>query len=72
LSPQRCRDLEVTEDRVADTLDHLARVRPHEAARLRARAQRARLYAGRERAQAALYRSAPGTTHVLDLSRYKK
>jgi hypothetical protein len=58
-----------TEDWVADTLDHLARVRPREGVRLRARAQRARLYAARERAQAALYRSGPGTAHVLDLTR---
>jgi hypothetical protein len=57
-----------TEDWVADTLDHLARVRPREAVRLRARAQRARLFAARERAQAALYRSGPGTAHILDLS----
>jgi hypothetical protein len=49
-----------TEDSVADTLDHLARLRPQEAERLRARAARARLFADRERAQAAVYRSCPG------------
>ena len=46
-----------TEDWVADTLDGLARVRPHDAERLRARAAHARLFAARERAQAAIYRS---------------
>jgi hypothetical protein len=46
-----------TEDWIADTLDHLARVRPHEAERLHARAAHARLFAARERAQAAIYRS---------------
>jgi hypothetical protein len=50
-----------TEDWVADTLDRLARVRPHEAERLRARAAHARRFAARERAQAAIYRSCPGT-----------
>jgi hypothetical protein len=50
-----------TEDWVADTLDHLARVRPHEAARLRARAEHARTFAARERAQAAIYRSCADT-----------
>ena len=45
-----------TEDQVADTLDHLARVRPHDADRLRARAKHARLYAARERDRAAAYR----------------
>jgi predicted transcriptional regulator len=49
-----------TEDWVADTLDHLARVRPRDAERLRARAAHARLFAARERAQAAIYRSCPG------------
>ena len=51
-----------TEDWVADTLDRLARVRPNDAERLRARAAHARLYAARERAQAATYRSWEGTT----------
>lgn len=49
-----------TEDWVADTLDHLALVRPHDAERLRARAARCRMFAARERAQAAIYRSRPG------------
>jgi hypothetical protein len=44
-----------TEDRVADTLDHLARVRPHDAARLRARAAQARQFAAFERDRAAEY-----------------
>ena len=48
-----------TEDWVADTLDYLARVRPHDADRLHARAAHARLFAARERAQAAVYRSHP-------------
>jgi hypothetical protein len=48
-----------TEDRIADTLDHLARVRPHDAERLRERATHARMFAARERAQAAIYRSHP-------------
>jgi len=46
-----------TEDWVADTLDDLARVRPHDAERLRARAAHARQFAARERAQAAIYRA---------------
>jgi len=46
-----------TEDWVADTLDRLARVRPHDAERLHARAQHARLFAARERHQAAIYRA---------------
>jgi hypothetical protein len=46
-----------TEDWVADTFDHLARVRPHDAERLHARAAHARWFAARERAQAAIYRS---------------
>jgi hypothetical protein len=50
-----------TEDGVADTLDYLARVRPKDAERLRARAAHARLFAARERAQAAIYRSCAGT-----------
>lgn len=45
----------VTEDRVADTLEYLARVRPHEAARLRARAAQARQFAALERDRAAVY-----------------
>lgn len=49
-----------TEDWVADTLDHLARLRPHDAERLQARAAHARLFAARERAQAAIYRSCEG------------
>ena len=48
-----------TEDGVADTLDRLAHVRPHDADRLHARAAHARLFAARERAQAAIYRSRP-------------
>ena len=46
-----------TEDWIADTLDRLARVRPHDAERLRARAAHARMFAARERAQAAIYGS---------------
>ena len=46
-----------TEEWVADTLDRLARVRPHDAERLRARAKHARLFAARERSQAAIYRA---------------
>jgi hypothetical protein len=49
-----------TEDWVADTLDHLARVRPRDAERLLARAAHARQFAARERAQAAIYRSCAG------------
>ena len=49
-----------TEDWVADTLDRLALVRPHDAARLRARAMPARLFAARERNQAAIYRANTG------------
>ena len=45
-----------TEDWVADTLDRLALVRPHDAERLRERATHARLFAARERNQAAIYR----------------
>jgi hypothetical protein len=48
-----------TEDWIADTLDHLARIRPQEAERLHARAAQARLFAARERAQAAIYRASP-------------
>jgi hypothetical protein len=50
-----------TEEGIADTLDRLARLRPHDAERLRARAAHARLFAARERAQAALYRAGPGS-----------
>jgi len=46
-----------TEDWIADTLDRLAGVRPHDAERLHARAAHARMFAARERAQAAIYRS---------------
>ena len=46
-----------TEDWVADTLDRLALVRPHDAERLRERATHARLFAARERNQAAIYRA---------------
>lgn len=49
-----------TEDWIAETLDRLACVRPHDAERLRARAAHARLFAAHERAQAAIYRSPPG------------
>jgi hypothetical protein len=45
----------VTEERVADTLDRLARVRPRDAERLRARAAHARLFAALERDRAAAY-----------------
>jgi hypothetical protein len=51
-----------TEDWVADTLDHLARVRPRDAERLHARAAHARLFAAQERAQAAIYRSSADPT----------
>lgn len=46
-----------TEDSVADTYDYLARVRPHDAERLLARAAQARRFAARERAQAEAYRA---------------
>ena len=46
-----------TEDWIADTLDRLACIRPHDAERLHARAAHARMFAARERAQAAVYRS---------------
>jgi hypothetical protein len=49
-----------TEDWVADTLDRLALVRPHDAERLHARARDARLFAARERTQAAIYRAYTG------------
>ena len=58
-----------TEDWVADTLDRLARVRPHEAERLHARAADARRFAARERAQAAIYRACPGAIAADDTSR---
>jgi hypothetical protein len=58
-----------TEDWIADTLDNLALNRPRDAERLRARAAHARLFAARERAQAAIYRSgedaADGITQAL-------
>ena len=49
----------VTEDWVADTLERLARARPHDAARLRARAAHARSFAAEERARAAQYAIRP-------------
>jgi len=51
-----------TEEWVADTLERLARTRPHDAARLRARAAHARSFAAEERARAAWY--APGSDEV--------
>jgi len=48
-----------TEDWVADTLERLARARPHDAARLRARAAHARSFAAEERARAAQYAVRP-------------
>jgi hypothetical protein len=60
-----------TEDWIAETLDHLARVRPHDAERLRARAAHARLFAARERAQAAIYRSCAGPA-LLDGRHHEK
>jgi hypothetical protein len=51
-----------TEDWVADTLDRLALARPHDAERLRARARDARLFAARERTQAAIYRAYTGVS----------
>jgi len=61
---QRMRDVAVsvavTEDWVADTLERLARDRPHDAARLRARAAHARGFAAEERARAAQYAPGPG------------
>jgi hypothetical protein len=60
---QRIRDvaasIAATEDWVADTLERLATVRPHDAARLRARAAHARSFAAQERAQAAQYAQRP-------------
>jgi hypothetical protein len=44
-----------TEEQVAATLDRLARARPHDAERLRARATQARLFAAEERDRAAEY-----------------
>ena len=56
---QRMRDVAAsvaaTEDWIADTLERLARARPHDAARLRARAAHARNFAAEERARAAEY-----------------
>ena len=61
---QRMRDVAAsvaaTEDRVADTLERLARARPHDAARLRARAADARSFAAEERARAVQYDASPG------------
>jgi hypothetical protein len=45
-----------TEDRVADTLEHLALTRPRDAPRLLARAARARQYATIERDRAVIFR----------------
>ena len=50
-----------TEDWIADTLDRLARSRPHDAERLRERAAHARQFAARERVRAATYRSCMNT-----------
>jgi serine/threonine protein kinase HipA of HipAB toxin-antitoxin module len=44
-----------TEDRVADTLDRLARIRPDDAERLQSRAAHARHFAAEERDRAARY-----------------
>ena len=56
---QRMRDVATsvaaTEDWIADTLERLASARPHDAARLRARAAHARNFAAEERARAAQY-----------------
>jgi hypothetical protein len=56
---QRMRDtatsIAATEDRVADTLERLASARPHDAARLRARAADARAFAAQQRDRAARY-----------------
>ena len=56
---QRMRDVAAsvaaTEDWIADTLERLARARPHDAARLRARAAHARNFAAEEHARAAQY-----------------
>jgi hypothetical protein len=60
-----------TEDWIAETLDHLACVRPHDAERLHARAAHARLFAARERAQAAIYRSCEGPA-LLDDRRHEQ
>ncbi len=49
-----------TEDGVADTLERLARARPPDAARLRARAAHARAFAAQQRARAARYGPDPG------------
>ena len=61
-----------TEDEVADTFDHLARLRTQEADRLHARAAQARLFAARERAQAAIYRSLEDANDGLDVRRHKE
>jgi hypothetical protein len=56
---QRMRDVATSvaaiEDWIADTLERLASVRPHDAARLRARAADARSFAAEERVRAAQY-----------------
>jgi hypothetical protein len=44
-----------TEEWVADTLERLARARPHDAARLRSRAAHARDFAAQQRARATAY-----------------
>jgi hypothetical protein len=44
-----------TEDDIADTFDRIARIRPRDAERLRAKATQARQFAAHERNQAALY-----------------
>jgi hypothetical protein len=49
-----------TEDWVADTLERLASARPHDAARLRAKAAHARDFAAEQRARAAQYGAGPG------------
>jgi hypothetical protein len=49
-----------TEDEVANTLEQIAMIRPHDATRLRARAEQARKNAVLERARAAQY-GAPAT-----------
>jgi hypothetical protein len=54
----------VTEDRLADTYEPLARTRPAHAERLYARAARARQYAMVERDRAAGYRSPLGKDHA--------
>lgn len=48
-------DLAHTEDRVADTLERMALLRPYDAAALRARAAQARQHAALERSRAAMF-----------------